>query len=428
MRNIDDETLSSDETTQRTASGQCRFTGLIPGPYLVDLRVGETVSWGSQIVDINEDMSVELTPKVTRLAGSIRLGEEPIAAILEFRSRTTGAHVRARSRPDGSFSVRLPSVPRDIWDELSIEATSPLVKRTLHDVSLDRTSDDAVARLAIRLQQRTVTGTVVDESGHEVSPALVNVVDPRGNVMQVESADGRFELNGLDEGKHVFTAATRETETELPVEIALASDEESRQAVSLLVKPITRLSGEVQSIVGPVLGATVFIRPVTDPLPVLTPIPVDPSGNFETRLPPGTREVIAAVGAPGFAFRLFRLHPTGMKVAIGMDQRGGYLTVESTRTNGPWQPYLVHEGAAMLVSSVAFLANARWLREDEKGFSIAIPLAEHGTYSLCWLSPQERQMASNAALQKARCSTGFLAPHGTLTLTPVDVNATSTGS
>ena len=65
--------------------------------------------------------------------------------------------------------------------------------------------------------------------------------------------------------------------------------------------------------------------------------------------------------------------------------------------------YVVHEGALVPATVVAHAANARWLSNDTERLSFEIELAEPGAYSLC-VTPQ------------GPCSSGYLAPHGTLKL------------
>lgn len=408
--------------------GICRFEGQSTGSYAVELKILDSV-WASQSSFLERDTAMDMSVRVTKVRGSIQLGEQPLPASLLFQSRSKGIRIPARSRADGTFLVYLPDVAGKPWEQLEIQSAQPWVKRVLEDVPLDR-DDAGMATMVIRLPENRVDGVVVDESDRPVMSGLINISAPDG-FRQVEMSDGTFTMQGLQPGRYSLTAATPERETEEPFFVDIPGEGERRHDVVLKVAPISQLRGSVFSASGPVIGASVFIRAPNDVHSIVGSIPVDTTGGFTFRVPPQTPDILVAVTAPGFSFRMMRMPLPEAKLDLVADQQGGVLTIDGRvgARAEPFRPYVIHNGAILTGYTVAYLARGRFLADPDQRVHFEIASAEQGAYSLCLLrGDEERSVRLGAPPPELRCVSGVLTRHGALKLHAPEVEAESNSS
>ncbi|HEX8029434.1 MAG TPA: hypothetical protein VF491_13265, partial [Vicinamibacterales bacterium] len=230
-----------------------------------------------------------------------------------------------------------------------------------------------------------------------------------------EMSDGTFTIHGLDAGRYSLTASSRERETEGPVVVDIQGESENRYDVVLKIAPASQFQGSVVSANGPAIGASVFIGPTNNAPSIVATIPVDTTGAFAFRVPPQTRDMLVAVAAPGFSFRMMRLPIPAAKLDLVVDQRGGMLSIEAP--TAPLRPYVIHNGAILSAFTVAYLARGRFLTNPDERIHVEVPSAEEGVYTLCLLSKdEERGVRLGAPLPDPRCVSGALARHGVLKL------------
>jgi hypothetical protein len=402
--------LLSERALKTSPDGACRFDNVLPGTHRLTIVRAVGQSWASQMLEVDRDTTLDVEVRVIRLTGTVRIGTRPLAALATLRSTGTGASVTFRSKTDGTFAARFPTPEHDTWDEIEITADQPPLKRTLQHVPI-QTHDDGTAEMDLDLPARSISGTVVDELGRPVAPALVDVLLPDGVIQQIESPDGAFIVTGLEAGRHRLRAASLERESLDLQDVTLADDKDAMADVVLPIVPIKHLRGVIRSLDGPVLGTALFS---TTPGELTRPIiltRVDPEGRFDVRFPGAATDGVLAINAPGFAFRLTRTPLSSDEQTFGVDQNGGTLAVNVPPVRPGLRPYLLHNGAALPALVVAYVAGATFGANLSDRIRFDIASVEPGAYSLCWQSERPPAFTTTPP-----CISGVVAPHGTLTL------------
>jgi hypothetical protein len=285
------------------------------------------------------------------------------------------------------------------------------VKLTLQHVHFQR-HDDGSAELNVDLPSRSITGTVVDEMGRPTAPAMIDVLFPDNSLQQVVSEDGSFILTGLTAGRYRLRAFSKELESVDLQDVPLSDDKDATSDVVLPVVPVGHLRGTIRALDGPVLGAALFAtRPGDDTRPIILSR-VDPEGHFDIRFPAATSEVVVAINAPGFAFRLTRAPLGKEEETFAVEQNGGTLSIDAPTTKSGLRPYLMHDGAILGAAVVGYVAGAPFQANLSERVRFQIPSVEAGAYSLCWLA--DKRTAPSTAVPP--CISGVIAPHGALTL------------
>jgi len=410
LARVDDTGFILSERALKTSlDGSCRFNDVLPGSYRVRIARSAEQTWAGQTIDVTGDSTLDIQVKAIRVTGSIHLGSRPLAATAMVRSLKTGASAVFRSKPDGTFLAALPAPEHDAWDEVEVHAESPALKRTLENVCLHR-REDGTAELNLELPARSIIGTVVDEFGRVAAPAMVDVLLPDGSLQQVESPDGSFMVNGLDAGRYRLRASAGERESIDLQDVVLSDDEAATTDALLPVVPVGHLHGVIQALDGPVMGAALYATKPGDRTRPIILTRVDPEGHFDIRFPAATSEVVVAINAPGFAFRLTKTQLSTKDEIFAVDQNGGALAVDTPAARSALRPYLVHNGAALSALAVRYVAGASFQSGPADRLRFQIPSVEPGSYSLCWVAdaPNTKEIPP--------CVTGVLAPHGTLTL------------
>jgi hypothetical protein len=405
----EDETghLQSERSLRTEPDGGCRFDHVLPGPHSVTVVRSSNQTWASQTFDVDRDITLNIDVKAVRVTGTLHLGSKPLEAMAMVRSAATGASGFFRSKPDGTFLAALPLPEHDTFDEIEVRATMPVLKRTLSDVHLQRR--DGTAELTLALPARSISGMVVDELNRPTPNAMVDVLSPDGSLQQVESLDGSFAVIGLEAGRYQVRAATENRESIDLQTIALGGLDDAAVDVVIPVAPLRHLRGVVRAADGPVMGAALFATRPGDRRPIILSR-VDPNGYFDIRFPAATTDVVVAINAPGFAFRLARTPLQDTDETFAVDQNGGTLSIDIAVAKTGSRPYLMHNGAALPAIVVARVAEVPLLANPLDRVRFQIASAEPGTYSLCWLTE------GTSVPTGAPCLSGVLAPHGTLTL------------
>ncbi|HEX7831488.1 MAG TPA: carboxypeptidase-like regulatory domain-containing protein, partial [Thermoanaerobaculia bacterium] len=352
----DSENHPTERIVSIPADGMVKLEKQLPGSYTVELRLHDSV-WAAQSTFVDRDTTIDLTVSVVTVRGSVLLGDEPLAASLVFLSKDKGFRIPARTKPNGKFLVFLPAVPGDRWEEVEVQSSDPWIKRALKDVPLE-SDGEGVATMKLRLASNRIAGIVLDENERPVTQGLINISAADGS-SQLEMSDGTFTIHGLDAGRYSLTASSRERETEGPVVVDIQDESENRYDVVLKIAPASQFQGSVVSANGPAIGASVFIGPTNNAPSIVATIPVDTTGAFAFRVPPQTRDMLVAVAAPGFSFRMMRLPIPATKLDLVVDQRGGMLSLEAP--TAPLRPYVIHNGAILSAFTVAYLARGRFL-------------------------------------------------------------------
>jgi hypothetical protein len=403
--------LLSERGLKASLDGTCQFNNVLPGPHRLTVVRARDQSWASRMFDVDRDTTMDINVDVIRITGAIHIGTKPLAATATLSSFEPDARVTFQSKPDGTFAARLPAPEHDTWDEIKITADHPPVELTLQHVRFQR-HDDGSAELNIDLPARTLSGTVVDDLGNITAPAVIDVLSPDNSLQQVISNDGSFMLTGLPSGRYRLRAASKELESIDLQDVVLTEEQDAASDVVLPVVPNGHLRGSIRALDGPVPGAALFAtRPGDHTRPIILS-QVDPEGHFDIRFPGGTSDVVVAINAPGFAFRLTKTLLRNDEQTFAVEQNGGELSVDTPATHAGFRPYLMHDGAIIGAAIAGYVAGASFQANLAERMQFRIASVEPGTYSLCWLA-EERTTVLAAA---PPCISGVVAPHGSLTL------------
>lgn len=400
----------SERWLKTTPDGTCVFDRELPGLHRMLVARSQDESWMSTTFELDRSRVLDTDVQAIRVHGVIRLGSAPLAAKATLHSNQSGARVTVRSGTDGRFVALLPPAPDGRWDEVELDASNPPVRRAIRDVTV-LGQESGSAELNFLLPSRSITGFVVDESGQPAGPALVDVHSQDRSVQQVETLDGSFQVHALEPGTYSLVAHTRHLESREPVLVGLPDEMDATKDATIVVSPILHLHGMVRSSMNPVVGAAIFAEPAgLSTHQPLIPLPSDPEGRFDIRLPSGTSDALLAINAPGFAFRIGLVPVRNEEQAFGVDQNGGVLTIDAAATREGRRPFIVHNDAIILAAGFAYLSGAAYsdLQGESQRFSATV---EPGAYALCWL--HDGNLESIAA---SSCVSGTMTPHGELTL------------
>jgi hypothetical protein len=144
-----------------------------------------------------------------------------------------------------------------------------------------------------------------------------------------------------------------------------------------------------------VIAADIYAYPRGVTFPFIPQAKTNEGGFFEVLMPPGTTVVDALVVQPAFDVVFGRTTlQHGKELRIRTQQMGGTIILESKAG----YVILLHGGAEMGAQQLAGFVGGT----IDAGH-ITIPRLMPGQYSAC-------------TYDKTKCTSGYLAPHGTLTL------------
>lgn len=401
--------------------GVLRLADLPQGRYILRISRAQGDAWWAEEVVIDENPApVEVRIEQVRVAGTVRLGEKPLAATVWFGGRHGAVRVETRSDEEGAFETWLPRPGS--WP-VHVSSASPVVEREISKVEVRPRPGSDRAEVELELPDTVLRGKVVDEAGTPIPKAIVTA-QPMGGarerlVQAFTDDEGLFALSGLPTGLALVQADAGRDRYAHPVEVAISEDRSSEPLV-LIASPQKRVRGSVVSAAGPVPGARLRATPVGVQTLMTASATTDAQGLFELFLPPQAREVVLRVAAPGFAYRMLRLPLPEGDLAIGVEQTGGTLIVETeepldgTDPNGP-SVFVLRNGAVAGLGSLRAWAMASGVPPSDPRRSV-IPLVEPGSYQACLVFPPEVPGLELGVVPASRCTGGSLAPNGELAL------------
>ncbi|HEX7154980.1 MAG TPA: hypothetical protein VF618_26120 [Thermoanaerobaculia bacterium] len=402
--------VESEITATVPETGRWVRAGLQPGSYQLTIRKTESDSWYRADLEIAEDLTHEARIPLNVVDGIVLLADQPIAATLKFETEHTGIYVKTRD--DGSFRALMPAPPNGTWSAVTVEADNPQINRTLHDVPLIPETAESIPRVEIKLDGKTLRGAVVDDSGRPQPYSIVQLDSSHG-IIELRSDSGVIEAAGLLPGTYLARAFTRHGETASPTEIII-EDATDPAPVELVVEESSQVRLTLQTESGSPTGAAVGVLPPDPRGYTFSPLPAQPDGTFQTRMPPKIQEAFASIHAPGYAWQLRRV-PVGRDEVVQLSATSGELRLHVPAVLRDDQvAFLLHRRAAFPVMHLPLFAGAAASKTDE-GIEFVIHAAEQGDYALCWLTLGEVEAATNGALRE-RCVSAFLGAGGTATL------------
>lgn len=378
--------------------GTWRHKSLRDGHYRLEVRrADESGQWASIAFDIagaDLDLPIAITP--IPVAGQIHFGDRAIAAKLHFGGDWAQTRQVLQSDDSGKFEGVLPPGNEESWD-VYVEAEIPPIRRTLTNV---RGRKDAEGRLHfdLDLPSTVIVGSVTDSAGAPVSNAIIDVRAADGGRSNQVFSDhsGSFQVSGLEPGRHHLTAEAYMRMSEL-VEVNVAAEDNA--PVRLVIKDIQRIRGRV--IVGgaaAVIGATLYGIAPNSPSRDIISGTTNEAGAFTLLVPPDTALLDMVITSPGFSTVIGRMPvKSDRPMLVATAQYGGSLVLDT-----PDVPTVrvVRDGSQLHPRLIGKLAGGTSTTHGTRLLT-TVPSLEPGLYSVC---------------SGGRCESGYVPPHGALTL------------
>ncbi len=398
--------------------GRFQVPGQSSGRFRVSLKdsLGNSLYWGEHTVDSSASAPQAIEVRFITVEGKVRLGKEPLAAVLWFGGRSGATSAKMEADAEGLFHGVLNR--EGLW-RIQVEAEMPgFPTWTRADVRAGRSGK---ANLEIALPDTRIFGHVVDEHGKPVSQADVAVRAETMDLVSRVDAAGSFEVRGLPEGS-VWLAAESSSRVS---DRAFATLVEGRAVgpIEPRLRQTKRLIGTVVSPRGPVVGSrvTILARSPDGGGAVAT---TGTDGAFHVDLPQKVARVTAVVSAPGFAFRAIDASAEGESLTLQVSEEGGNLEValpltgdEIARENLVLAMY--QNGLSVPASLLVQWAYDHGQPRDGVDRTLRIPHMAPGEYRACLLPRQlEILLPWSAPPEGAGCDSGLLAPGATLSLKP----------
>lgn len=403
-----------------TSAGVWEQPGLSPGTYEVAVSDSER-DWLIQSVELAPGRtSLSLRLEGLRLQGRITLGDEPLEATLRMFGRPGRESAQFRSGRNGRFEGLIPV--EGLWD-IEVHAPADGVRAKVDSVEVRTPPGQSVARVEIRLPDTELTGTVVDERGEPVEDARVVLVPQRKRPVTVETGEeGRFTARGLPPGTVLVHGEHERTESESEWMQALLEEDEPA-SLRLVLQRRVRITGRVFSPHGPVPGAQIMAASdITEAgAGSVDQVVTGPAGEFEVRMPQGSRRLNLTVIAPGYPIRMLAvpLKPETV-VEIPLETVGGTLVID---LGGRTLQEALEQRAGLLAHGgtfVPFGTVAGWARlsraPQENPYRLVVPNVEAGEYLLCFGAEGQMAYLRGGDTSGPQCSRGTLAPLQELTL------------
>lgn len=402
----------ADENGRLTVSGQSA------GRFRISLfdSLGNSLYSGEHSWNGADPAPQPIEVRFVTLEGTVRLGDEPLAAVLWFGGRSGRVSDKMEADADGKFHGVLPR--EGMW-RVEVEASMPgFPTWTWAEVRANRSGK---ATLEIVLPDTRIFGRVVDEQGNPVSGADVAVRGKDLDLLQISDTAGSFEVRGLAAGP-VWLGAQSSPRVSDHVFATLVEGRDVGP-IELRLHQTKKLTGMVTSPLGPVAGSRVMILARTpDGGMGIAMTGVD--GAFQVDLSQAATKVVAIVSAPGFALRAFEAQVEKEPLALPVTEQGGNLEItlpltedEFLRENLFLAAY--QNGLPVPVAALSQWASDHGQARSATGLTLRVPEVAPGEYRICLLPRQlELLLPWSSAPASAGCASGLLAPGATLSLKP----------
>lgn len=383
--------------------GRLTVAGQSPGRFRVQVldSIGNRFAEEEVAVDQAAASPEIIEVDLVSLEGTLRLGQEALAADLWFGGRSGSTRVRMASDEEGRFQGVLPR--GGDW-RVDIQANEPrLSTRARVEVSVSKSGR---ATADILLPDTRVFGAVLDESGKPVPGADVLLQSERVEVFETADAAGAFEARGMPEGPAWLAAGVKSRSSGRTL-VTLAAGR-AVGPVELRLRSTKQLRGKVVSPTGPVPGARVDL---------LVSFPPDGGGSaksgadgtFQVEIPEKAQRFIAIVSAPGFALKAFDAS-TEAPLSLPVSQNGGTLEIGIEPEVGD----LLRQDLAIHLFQnglhVPHYVVGQWARDHGQsllGRSLRLPSVAPGEYRVC-LVPARLPLEGDPATAGVDCQSGFL--------------------
>lgn len=399
-----------------TEEGSWQDSSLLAGTYFVSVRDSQGSSWareGPITVDTGDEIYLPISLDLVAVEGEVVLDDEPIAsASLWFGGRNGETSLKTKTDEEGRYRVVLPKA--GLWD-LEVLAPEPPLGHITEVIVPEEGGE-----LDVRLPATRMSGRVTTPDGETPQPlpsVAANRIGGHGATLPMEvSAEGRFEMRGMDPGTYVLQAESPQGSSDV-VTVSVEADIETPE-LTLVLRASKLVEGRVMAGAEGVPGAQVLMAPFSARGRLLDSsspsLVADSAGRFEARLPEEADRLHLIVLPPGFGLTVLRSgSEPGM---IGVAPADGRIQLQNLSAN---------DGAATAVLLINDLAVglqilAQWAEMNgEPSPSLeefTVPAMPSGVYRLCRVDPSELILVYAGQALPTRCSSGVLSSGGQLTL------------
>ena len=334
---------------------------------------------------------------IESVKGTMTLGGRPLHSRVVFGREHGVPSVSLESDQEGKLSGFLPRLGK--W-KVDVIGESPAVRRTL-EVEVRR-NPDGKGEFSIALAGKVIQGEIVTEDGSPVERAILYVSNfVTGEKSSQWIDNGRFQLEGLEPGDYVVSAAARSLASE-DVRVTLPKDADAEP-----VRLVTRKTGGIKIRVQSQTGGSLVGVPVRifagspGQLNVVKYTDADGRAAFDTS--PSSDSACFLVLAPGYATSIASLPMTTDEQVLQVAQVGGSISLDYPPPSSSAYPLLGQGNCSLMPAMLA-----AFTRSADK--SLFGNMAS-GDYTLCLWSQE------GGADRQGPCKSGTLAPYGTLKLT-----------
>jgi hypothetical protein len=399
--------------------GRLVVSGQSAGRFRVSLKdsLGNSLYSGEHSVDGAAPAPQSIEVHFVTVDGTVRLGAEPLAAVLWFGGHSGMTSAKMEADAKGRFQGVLPR--EGMW-RVEVAASMPgFPISTLADVRAGRSGK---ATLEISLPDTRIFGRVVDEQGKPVPGADVAVRGQDMDLLATTDSAGEFEARGLTEGSVVLGAQSSSSRASDRV-FATLVEGRAVGPIELRLHPTQRLTGTVTSPQGPVVGSRVMILARTpDGGQAVAMTGTD--GAFQVDLARAAPRVLAVVSAPGFALRAFDAQTEQESLLLPVTEPSGSLEITLPLTGDEILRKNLVLAAFQNGLPVPIAVLSQWARDHGQTWEIAdrtlrLPEVAPGEYRVCLLPRQlELSLPWSSAPTSPDCASGLLSPGATLSLKP----------
>lgn len=278
-----------------------------------------------------------------------------------------------------------------------------------------------VATVDLSIPDTRVFGKTVDESGHPIVGAQVDLADLIDVASTESGEEGRFELRGVPEGNVELSArsGTREGRLTSDPVVFPVSAGNPVGPMTLVLRWTRELRGKVRSRRGDVPGAFLRVSPLQPPLGSASQTRAGMDGSFSVRVDAKAEAVVAVVSPPGNTLKAFSVPVTSDPATLEVSEDGGDLDVALPfqMKDSDREVLVFQNGLPLPIPSLLLWTEGHGQRfESAKGFHVSA-LAP-GEYEVCISAPRisEDTMTPEARRQTGTCAAGVLTSGSTLRL------------
>ena len=398
--------------------GRLVVPGQSSGRFRVSLQdsLGNRLYSGEHSVESAGGASQSIEVRFVTLSGKIRLGTEPLDAVLWFGGRSGTTSIKMEADAGGRFHGVLPH--EGPW-RIEVDAKNPVFSTwTQGEV---RANGAGKASLDIVLPDTRIFGRVVDEQEKPVPAADVSVRAESLDLPATADPAGDFEVRGLPEGG-IWLGAEAASRISDRVSATLV---EGRAVgpVELKLHQTKRLNGLVLSSLGPIVGSRVMILARTPDGGGAVAM-TDTDGAFQVDLPQTTSRIAAIASAPGFALRAFDATADAKSLLLQVTEDKGNLEVVLPLTREDLLRknlilVVFQNGLPIPTAVLSQWASDHGLSRDSVDPTWRVPDVAPGEYRVCFVPRALEVLVYWSGMpQGASCDSGFLSPGATLSLKP----------